>query len=128
MHVQGDQKDGFFSFGFSEEVVLVVVDFSDQEFQVGDLLFEFHGNFVIWWIKLVGFEVLGQEFDDLGEFMQPIPSLAAETTVIDVVEMMRQEQRKIVLVTRRRGKQDVPVGIVTMKDLVEELMGELAEW
>jgi len=70
----------------------------------------------------------GREFDDLGEFMLPIRSLAAETTVIDVVEMMRQEQRKIVLVTRRRGKQDVPVGIVTMKDLVEELMGELAEW
>jgi len=41
---------------------------------------------------------------------------------------MRREQLKIVLVTRRRGQRDVPMGIVTMKDLVEELLGELAEW
>jgi CBS domain containing-hemolysin-like protein len=34
----------------------------------------------------------------------------------------------VILVTRRRGSKDTPVGIVTMKDLVEELMGELAEW
>jgi CBS domain containing-hemolysin-like protein len=31
-------------------------------------------------------------------------------------------------VTRQRGRREVPMGIVTMKDLVEELLGELAEW
>jgi len=42
---------------------------------------------------------------------------------------MRRDERKIVLVTRTKsGKREVPVGIVTMKDLVEELLGELAEW
>jgi CBS domain containing-hemolysin-like protein len=42
---------------------------------------------------------------------------------------MRREEIKIVLVTRlHRGGRETPLGIVTMKDLVEELLGELAEW
>jgi CBS domain containing-hemolysin-like protein len=42
---------------------------------------------------------------------------------------MRREKLQIVLVTRAghlgRAK---PLGIVTMKDVVEELLGELVEW
>ena len=42
---------------------------------------------------------------------------------------MQAQKQKILLVTKtgRAGKEK-PVGIVTMKDLVEELLGELAEW
>ncbi len=85
-------------------------------------------------IDIVGFinlyDVLGsgREFESLETFVQPIRSLDAGTSMIDAVDLMRREQLKIVLVTRRRGRRDVPVGIVTMKDLVEELMGELVEW
>jgi len=42
---------------------------------------------------------------------------------------MQAQKQKILLVTKgsRTGKEK-PLGIVTMKDLVEELLGELAEW
>ena len=42
---------------------------------------------------------------------------------------MAAENQKIVLVTRAaHAHRERPIGIVTMKDLVEELLGELAEW
>jgi CBS domain containing-hemolysin-like protein len=42
---------------------------------------------------------------------------------------MQSESQKIVLVTRiGHAGRETPIGIVTMKDLVEELLGELAEW
>jgi CBS domain containing-hemolysin-like protein len=84
--------------------------------------------------EIVGFievyDVLGsgEEFTSLEKFLLPIRSLDADTPITDAINIMRREQRKIVLVTRRRGRRDVPLGIVTMKDLVEELLGELVEW
>jgi CBS domain containing-hemolysin-like protein len=70
-----------------------------------------------------------EKFADLRGFIQPIRKLDAEMAVIDATNIMQKENNKIVLVTRasRFGRQK-PVGIVTMKDLVEELLGELAEW
>jgi len=42
---------------------------------------------------------------------------------------MQKEKQKILLVTKTsRIGQERPIGIVTMKDLAEELLGELAEW
>ncbi|HOV78206.1 MAG TPA: CBS domain-containing protein, partial [Sedimentisphaerales bacterium] len=67
-------------------------------------------------------------FQGVQKYLQPLRNLDAETLVTDAIEVLRREQGKMILVTRRRGSKDVPVGIVTMKDLVEELMGELAEW
>jgi CBS domain containing-hemolysin-like protein len=67
-------------------------------------------------------------FQSVQECLQPVRNLDAETLVTDAIEVLRREQVKMILVTRRRGLKDVPAGIVTMKDLVEELMGELAEW
>ncbi len=85
--------------------------------------------------NIVGFvsiyEVLSSsdKFDDLRGFIKPIRGIDTDTTVTDAIEIMQKENQKIVLVTRtgRAGRQR-PVGIVTMKDLVEELLGELAEW
>ena len=77
------------------------------------------------------YETLGssKEFSDLHDFTQPVRELDAQTTVTDAIHFMQTEKQRIVLVTRAgrlaRGR---PVGIVTMKDLVEELLGELAEW
>ena len=84
--------------------------------------------------EIVGFinlyDVLGsgEEFTSLEKFLLPIRSLDADTSTMDAINLMRREQLKIVLATRQRGQRDVPLGIVTMKDLVEELLGELAEW
>lgn len=68
-------------------------------------------------------------FDDLRPFVQPISHLDAETPVLDAIHTMRHDNLEIVLVVRtRRSSRDIPLGIVTMKDLVEEFLGELAEW
>lgn len=72
---------------------------------------------------------LEEDFKNLEPFVTPIRRLDVDTPVIDAIDVMRREELRIVLVTRsRRGGHDLPAGIVTMKDLVEELLGELAEW
>ena len=70
----------------------------------------------------------GEEFTDLRKFLLPLRSLDGDTSITEAINIMRREQWRIVLVTRQRGRREVPMGIVTMKDLVEELLGELAEW
>lgn len=69
-----------------------------------------------------------EEFGELRTFMQPIRKLTADTTVIDAMTLMRNENHNIALVIRpsHTGREKA-VGIVTIKDLVEELVGELAE-
>ncbi|MDI6447898.1 CNNM domain-containing protein [Anaerobaca lacustris] len=70
-----------------------------------------------------------ESFDDLSRFVRPLRRMDVGTSVIDAIDTMRSDRVKIVLVMRtRRGGHEVPIGIVTMKDLVEELLGELAEW
>ena len=72
---------------------------------------------------------LSQQFSNLQNFIKPIKKIDAETTVTDAINFMQAEKQKILLVIKsgRAGKEK-PAGIVTMKDLVEELLGELAEW
>ena len=86
-------------------------------------------------VNIVGFiniyEALSstEQFTELHNVIKPIRKLAGKTTVIEAIDIMQRENQKIVLVTRTgRGGQERPIGIVTMKDLVEELLGELAEW
>jgi putative hemolysin len=70
-----------------------------------------------------------EEFTDLREFTKPIRRLSADTSVTEAISIMQREHEKIVLVTRTsRTAGEKSIGIVTMKDLVEELLGELAEW
>ncbi len=70
-----------------------------------------------------------EQFTNLRGFIQPIRRLSADTTVIDAINFMRRENQKIILVMRTsRTDQERPIGIVTMKDLIEELVGELTEW
>jgi CBS domain containing-hemolysin-like protein len=77
------------------------------------------------------YEVLSssESFTDLGGYLKPVRRLSADTTVFETIDIMRREKLQIVLVTRAghlgRAK---PLGIVTMKDVVEELLGELVEW
>ena len=70
-----------------------------------------------------------EEFTDLDNFIKPIQRIPSNTIVTDAINLMQTENQKIALVTRSgHARQERPVGIVTMKDLVEELLGELAEW
>jgi putative hemolysin len=70
-----------------------------------------------------------KEFAHLHDFVKPIRKLDADTTVTDAINIMQKENLEIVLITSTsRAGRERPIGIVTMKDLVEELLGELAEW
>jgi CBS domain containing-hemolysin-like protein len=70
-----------------------------------------------------------EQFPNLQKFVKPIRKVDANTTVTDTINIMQRENQKIVLVMKiGRAGQEKPIGIVTMKDLVEELLGELAEW
>ncbi len=70
-----------------------------------------------------------KKFAHLHDFVKPIRKLDAGTTVTEAINIMQKENQRIVLITRTsRVGRERPVGIVTMKDLVEELLGELAEW
>ena len=70
-----------------------------------------------------------EDFTDLTGFLKPIVKLPADTDVIDALKQMRRQNAKIALVTRTgRNHQPRPIGIVTLKDLAEELTGELTEW
>jgi putative hemolysin len=88
-----------------------------------------------WPANIVGFINIyqalssAQEFTDLNNFIEPIPKLPADTIVTEAINIMQRENQKIVLVTKTvHVGAEKPIGIVTMKDLVEELLGELAEW
>ena len=86
------------------------------------------GN-IIGFISIYEALSLSEQFTDLKKFVKPIRKIDANTTVIDAINIMQRENQKIVLVTRGgRPGRERPIGIVTMKDLVEELLGELAEW
>ncbi len=70
-----------------------------------------------------------EQFTDLYDFIKPIRKLPADTIISDAINIMQSENQKIILVTRTtRAGRERHIGIVTMKDLVEELLGELAEW
>ena len=77
------------------------------------------------------YETLGssKEFASLRDDVKPIQELDAQTTVTDAIHFMQTEKQRIVVVSRAgRYGRTRSIGIVTMKDLVEELIGELAEW
>ena len=70
-----------------------------------------------------------EAFANLGDFLQPIRKMTADTVVIDAINIMQAEGLKIVLVTKAgHSGREKAVGIVTMKALAEELLGELSEW
>lgn len=69
------------------------------------------------------------DFTDVRRFVKPIRKLPANTSVIDAINVMRNENLRIALVTKAGlTTAEKNVGILTMKDLIEELVGELAEW
>jgi CBS domain containing-hemolysin-like protein len=73
--------------------------------------------------------VLGQSFTSLESFIKPLHTIEADTPVTDAIDRMQRDKLKILLVTHASRHQVLhPVGIITMKDLAEELLGELAVW
>ncbi|OHB56699.1 MAG: hypothetical protein A2Y07_03535 [Planctomycetes bacterium GWF2_50_10] len=57
--------------------------------------------------------------------IEPIASAPINATVLETLNMMRNKHLDILLVTRRERGNSAAVGMVTIKDLLEELVGEL---
>ncbi len=88
-----------------------------------------HTGDIIGFVNIYGTLCCSEQFENLDKFVKPIKKLDAATNVTDAINIMQMENHKMVLVTRSGHiGRERPVGIVTMKDLVEELLGELAEW
>jgi putative hemolysin len=70
-----------------------------------------------------------EDFKDLTAFNKPIRKISANTSVIDAINIMRNENLRILMVVKSGlTGAEKNIGILTMKDLIEELVGELAEW
>jgi CBS domain containing-hemolysin-like protein len=57
--------------------------------------------------------------------VRPIVVLAPTISALEAIQTMRRERAQLALVAERVDK---PLGIVSMKDLVEPLVGDLAAW
>jgi CBS domain containing-hemolysin-like protein len=92
-------------------------------------VFEHWKTNIVGWIDIFQTLATTDYFSDLSSFIKPIRKLKAETDIISAIKIMQKEKLRILLVTKvtLSGK-EVPLGIVTMKDLAEEFLGELSEW
>lgn len=95
-------------------------------------VFESTKSNIIGFIRIYDVLADESEFRDLRRFVMPLETFSATMPVIEAMNNMRKQNLKIVLVgakpNAKQKKPQRPLGILTMKDLVEELTGELAQW
>ncbi|UCG15532.1 MAG: DUF21 domain-containing protein [Phycisphaerales bacterium] len=63
--------------------------------------------------------------DDLHPVVKPVLTLAPRDTVASAIVRMQKEHQTMGIVVDRSG---LLLGLVTLKDLMEQIVGELAEW
>jgi len=69
---------------------------------------------------------LGAQGDfSLTRYLQPAMTLIGEQDVRSAITLMQRARQTLAIVVDRQGR---AVGLVTMKDLIEELVGDLADW
>jgi CBS domain containing-hemolysin-like protein len=68
--------------------------------------------------------VLSDPGGDLRSLLRPLPRVDEDMPVTELLEHMRDEGRQMALVSDGRG---VTVGLVTLEDLLEELVGEIED-
>ena len=61
----------------------------------------------------------------LREHVRPMMTLIAEQSVRSAITLMQRARQTLAVVVDRQGR---AVGLVTMKDLIEELVGDLENW
>lgn len=85
---------------------------------------------IVGFVNIYNVLASGEKFESLDGFVKPIGRVLATTSVLDAITQMLKHNHKIMLVMPdyEDGKKANVLGIVTMKDLVEELTGELTPW
>jgi len=76
-------------------------------------------------INLFDFLSDGTEKSKVSDFVKETEHISAETLIDDTLVRMQKTKQRMAIVT---DKMNAPIGIVTIKDLVEEIVGELIEW
>ena len=76
-------------------------------------------------INLFDFLSVCTEDSKISDFLKETEHISADTLIDDaLVRMQKMKQRMAIVI----DKNNIPIGIVTIKDLVEEIVGELMEW
>ena len=73
------------------------------------------------------FETLAEEqpFDTLRDHVVPLPQIDKNKSVIEAIDFIRNQKARIALVVESRKLKTYPVGLITLTDLIEEVIGEL---
>lgn len=61
----------------------------------------------------------------VSEVMRPIVRISPQTTVLDALATLQRDRRRMAAIDDAGG---ACIGVVTVKDLVEEIVGELSAW
>jgi putative hemolysin len=87
---------------------------------------------IIGYINIYRVLSTNDNFENLRDFIKPFNSFPPGMKIISAISAMQQKKDKIRLIdtshVHKHSAYHQPVGIVTMKDLVEELTGELEQW
>lgn len=65
-----------------------------------------------------------QDFHGIQDFVTPLSTLEKKTSVIKAINLLRNRHERIALVVESPKKQNRPLGIITISDLIEEITGE----
>jgi len=93
------------------------------------LVFHHETKDIVGWINIYQALASEEHFADVSPFLKQIKKIDSKTDIISAIRIMQQEKLRMLLVVKTsRSGQEIALGIVTMKDLAEEFLGELAEW
>ncbi len=88
-------------------------------------VYEGNRNNIVGVINLFDFLSIGSEKSKLSDFLKSTEYLKAETPTDDALIKMQNTKQRMSIVVNEHNK---AIGIVTIKDLVEEIVGELISW
>jgi len=93
------------------------------------LVFDRKPKNIIGWINIYQALASEEHFTEVSSFLKQIKTINTDSDIITAIRIMQRQKLRMLLVVRTsRSDEEIPVGIVTMKDLAEEFLGELAEW
>jgi len=65
------------------------------------------------------------EESKISDILKETEHIGADTLIDDALVIMQKTKQRMAIVIDKNSE---PIGIVTIKDLVEEIVGELMEW